>query len=149
MKKTPHTLVLLAVLASSAALYFGTGMQPIWWLAWIVPIPLLLLASRASISWTFAAATLACTIGNLNEWHYLHKVIEIPLIPTLLITILPGLIFGGCILLYRYFLRTSMWRAALIFPSSWVVYEFVSESLSPHSTAGNIGYSQMHFLPIL
>jgi apolipoprotein N-acyltransferase len=110
---------------------------------------LLLLASRASLGWTFAAAALACTIGNLNEWNYLHKVIEIPFIPTLLITILPSLIFAGCILLYRSSLRTSIWRAALIFPSFWVVYEFVSESLSPHSTAGNLGYSQMHFLPIL
>jgi apolipoprotein N-acyltransferase len=139
----------LAVIASSIALYFGTGLQPIWWLAWIAPIPLLLLASRASLKSTFAVALLAWTIGNLNEWNYLHKVIEIPLIPTLLITVLPGVIFAADVLLYRRFLQTSIWRAALIFPSFWVCYEFLSESFSPHSTAGNISYSQMHFLPIL
>jgi apolipoprotein N-acyltransferase len=144
-----QTRFALAVIASSAALYFGTGLQPIWWLAWIAPIPVLLFASRASGSWTFAVALLAWTVGSLNEWNYLHKVIEIPLIPTLLITILPGLIFAANVLLYRRFLRTSIWRAALAFPSLWAVYEFISESLSPHSTAGNISYSQMKFLPIL
>jgi apolipoprotein N-acyltransferase len=142
-------LAVFGLIASPAALYFGTGLHPIWWLAWIAPIPVLLFASRASWRETFAVAALAWAIGDLNQWHYLHHVIEIPLVPTLLITILPGLIFAGDVLLYRRFLRTSTWRAALIVPSIWVFYEFVSESLSPHSTGGNISYSQMKFLPIL
>ena len=35
------------------------------------------------------------------------------------------------------------------FPSFWVCYEFLSETASPHSTFGNLGYSQMNFLPVL
>ena len=40
-------------------------------------------------------------------------------------------------------------RAALVFPSFWVFYEFLSERTSPHSTFGNLAYSQMNFLPVL
>lgn len=67
----------------------------------------------------------------------------------LAITLIPALLFATDILLYRRALRKSAWRAALIFPSFWVACEFVNASTSIHSTAGNISYRQMNFLPVL
>src|SRR5271169_4898719 len=110
---------------SSVAFFFGTGLQPIWWLAWLAPVPVLFLAPRVSRKLAFAVAVLAWAIGDLNEWHYLRGVLTIPAGIVLLITILPALVFAGAVLVYRRFLRTSTWRAALIFPSIWVFYEFV------------------------
>jgi apolipoprotein N-acyltransferase len=37
----------------------------------------------------------------------------------------------------------------LIVPAFWVTYEYVTSLLSIHGTIGNIGYSQLNFLPIL
>lgn len=124
-------------------------MRPLWWLAWLAPIPVLLLAPRVSGKAAFALAFVAWGIGGLNEWHYLHGVLTIPTGIVVMITLLPALFFAVDVVVYRAFLGGSAWRAALIFPSIWVFYEFVSERLSIHSTAGNISYSQMNFLPIL
>jgi apolipoprotein N-acyltransferase len=143
------TLGTAAVLASSAAVYFGTGLRPVWWLAWLAPIPVLLLAPRVPAWLAFALALLAWTIGDLNESYYFSTVLRIPLAVTALFAVLPALIFAADVLAYRTVLRSSAWRAALIFPSIWVCYEFAIQSFSPHSTAGNISYSQMDFLPIL
>jgi apolipoprotein N-acyltransferase len=140
---------ILALIVSSVALYFGTGLRPIWWVAWVAPMPVLLLAPRRSGRVAFAVALLAWAVGDLNEWNYFHSLLQIPLGVTLLIVLLPALVFATDVLVYRRVARTLAWRAALIFPSIWMCYEFVSESLSPHSTAGNISYSQMNFLPVL
>jgi apolipoprotein N-acyltransferase len=148
-KRSPLALILVAVAASAAALYFGTGLRPIWLLAWIAPIPVLLLAPRVSRTSAFAAALVACAIGDLTWWRYLHTAIEIPLASLLLVVCIPALVFAADVVAYRAFLRISPWRAAVIFPAVWVLYEFVGERLSPNSTAGNISYSQMNFLPVL
>ncbi len=146
--RTPSALALAAP-ASAVAFYFGTGLHPIWWLAWIAPIPLLLLAPRVSRGRAFVMAFLAYAAGSLNEWYYFHRVLQMPLGISLTIVLVPALFFAAGVRLYRGALKNSAWRAALIFPSFWVFYEFASESLSPHSTAGNISYSQMNFLPVL
>ncbi len=148
-KRSSLVLVLLALVASSVALYFGTGLHPIWWLMWIAPIPVLLLAPRVSGRVAFAVALLAWTVGGLNEWRFFRGVLEMPLPIVVLIAVLPAVFFAIDVLVYRAFLRTSVWRTVLVFPSIWVFCEFVGESLSIHSTAGNISYSQMNFLPVL
>jgi apolipoprotein N-acyltransferase len=148
-KRSAVVLALPGLVGSAAAFYFGTGLQPIWWLVWVAPVPVLLLVPKVSRAWAFAIAFLALAAGNLNWWHYTHDALRLPLGVVLQIVLLPALVFAVDVLVYRSFLRSSMWRAALIFPSIWVFYEFVSESFSPHSTAGNISYSQMNFLPIL
>lgn len=43
----------LAVAASGALFYFGTGMSPVPALTWLAPLPVLLLASRVP-AWTAA-----------------------------------------------------------------------------------------------
>ena len=139
----------LALLASSVALYFGTGLRPVWWLMWLAPIPVLLAAPRLTRGLAFATAFLAWVVGGFNMWNYYHLLIEIPVAPSLLIILGPALVFAVAVLTYRNVLRVSVWRAALIFPTIWVAYEFVSERMSPHSTFGNISYSQMNFLPVL
>ena len=75
--------------------------------------------------------------------------LSIPLGVVLSIIFLPALIFAVDVMVYRWVLQNSAWRAALIFPSLWVFCEFVSESQSPHSTFGNLSYTQMNFLPVL
>jgi apolipoprotein N-acyltransferase len=142
-------IAVAAVIASGLAVFFGTGLHPVWWLTWIAPIPVLVGAAYLKRGWTFASAFVAWLMGGLNMWNYFHVVLEIPLIPVIVFLSGPALVFACIVLVYRRFLRVSAWQAALIFPTLWVTYELVSERLSPHSTFGNISYSQMNLLPIL
>ncbi len=151
MNPTRHPLLvaLLALLTSGVMLYFSTGLHPLWWVIWIAPVPVLLLAPRVSRRMAFAVAFLAWAIGGLNLWSYFRHLLSTPLIVTLLIIGLPALLFALDVLLYRRLLAKSAWRAALVFSSFWVACEFLNALTSPHSTAGNLAYTQMNFLPIL
>ena len=140
---------LLALVASSVALYFGTGLHPAWWLTWLAAIPVLLIAPRLSRRAAFAVAFLAWAAGGLNMWKYFRVSLSAPLVVALVVVMVPALAFAIDVLLYRWLARKSVWRAALVFPSFWVLYEFLTEMTSPHSTFGNLGYSQMNFLPVL
>jgi apolipoprotein N-acyltransferase len=138
---------------SAAAFFFGTGLHPIWWLTWVAPIPVLLIAPRLSRSAAFAVAFLAWTIGGLNQWHFFRSVLEIPLPIVCVFIGGSALVFGLAVLAYRGFLMPRgivfIGRAALVFSSIWVLAEFVNSRLSIHSTSGNLAYNQMNFLPIL
>jgi len=139
----------LALLSSAVALYFGTGLHPLWWLTWLAPIPVLVVAPRLSQKAAFAMAFLAWAVGGLNLWRYFRVSLSVPLLLALLVVMTPVLAFAIDVLLYRWLIGKSAWRAALVFPSFWVSYEFLSEIVSPHSTFGNLGYSQMNFLPVV
>jgi apolipoprotein N-acyltransferase len=59
-------------------------------------------------------------------------------------------VFGLAVLFVRRFLRRgSLFLGALAFPASWVTWEFLNATLSPHSTWGNLTYTQMNFLPLI
>jgi apolipoprotein N-acyltransferase len=45
--------------------------------------------------------------------------------------------------------RSSLWKAALVFPTFWVTCEHVNNLTSPHGTFPNMGYTQMDLLPLL
>ena len=64
--------------------------------------------------------------------------------------LVPALVFGLCVLFTRSFLRRgALVLGAIAFPASWVAYEYLSEVGSPNSTFGNLGYTQMNFIPII
>ncbi|WP_225737621.1 hypothetical protein [Dyella acidiphila] len=67
-----------AIVLSALLLWWGTGLEPLWPLLWLAPIPVLLVATRASVGRTAIVAFAAWFIGTLNIWHYLHGLIEVP-----------------------------------------------------------------------
>ena len=130
--------------------FYGTGLHPVWWLTWLAPLPLLLIASRVSRRFAFTATAAAWFIGSLNMWSYLLKVIAIPFWVVLTISLAPALLFGVAVLLFRRFVRRSApWRAALVFPAFWVSLEYLNNTTSPHGTFASLGYTQMNFLTVL
>ena len=147
----PHAGIIAgSLIASALAFYFGTGLHPIWWLTWLAPLPLLLIAPRLSLWQAFASSLLASFIGGLNLWHYFRSVLEVPLAPTIIFMVLPACVFALGVLLFRRFaLRGDLLKAAIVYPAFWVSYEFLTASISIHSTYGNLAYNQMNFLPIL
>jgi apolipoprotein N-acyltransferase len=142
--------ILLAGAFSAGLFYFGTGLYPIWWMAWLAPVPVLAVAPRLGRWATFLLGVIAFFIGSLNRWNYFTRVVEVPLPLALVALMLPALAFGLGMLMVRAFLRRGrLVAAAFVLPCYWVSFEALTELGSPHSTFGNLGYSQMNCLPLI
>ncbi len=158
-----RTLVLAvaALAASSLLFYFGTGLKPLWWAPWCGAFILLFAASRLSAWLAFGASALAWFLGSLYMLTYALTILAPPAGPGMsvllsqvtavaLSMILPALVFGGAVLLFRAFVRRgAVWQAALVFPAVWTGFEFLVSLTSPHGTFGALGYSQMQALPLV
>ncbi len=150
MKDRRILLVIAAGAASAGLAYLGTGLHPIWWCLWLAPVPVLALATRLGRGAAFLLAFSAWLLGALNEWNYFTHGIEVPLPLIAIVILIPALVFGLCVLFARSFLlRGSLFLGTFAFPVSWVAYEYLTEAGSPNSTFGNLGYTQMDFLPII
>ncbi|HMH14893.1 MAG TPA: nitrilase-related carbon-nitrogen hydrolase [Edaphobacter sp.] len=148
LKLSSTTLVAVCLAASAALFFLGTGLAPVWVLAWLAPIPVLWLAPRVPASAAFLIGAAAFGLGGFNEWYYLRVVT--PLWVTLLNAVAPACIFGVAVVLFSSrVVKGQLWQAALVVPAFWVVYEYVTSIVSIHGTIGNISYSQMNCLPIL
>lgn len=130
--------------------WYGSGVQPLWWLTWLAPLPVLWLAPRVRAPVAALAAFAAFATGGFNQWDYLHHYIGLPL-PFIAYAIgMPGVALALCVLLFRrLLLRGSSLLATLAVPTAWLAIEYISSLLSPHGTFGSIGYTQMDALPIL
>jgi apolipoprotein N-acyltransferase len=143
-------LVAAAGLASAALTYFGTGLHPIWWMLWLAPIPVLAVAPRLGAGVAFFLGSIAWLIGETNQWNYVTRAIELPLHIAILYFVVPAVVFGLGVLFVRGFLRRgSLFLATLAFPVCWVAYEYLTAITSPHSTWGNLAYTQMNSLPVI
>ena len=141
---------LCALLATAALLFFGTGLHPVWWLTWVAPLPVLLMASRARALPAFGIATVSWFVGGLNMWRFLVGLLHINAAMVVLFLGATACVFGLVVLAHRTFVRRgACWLAALSVPAIWVTFEYVISVVSPHGTFGNISYSQMDCLPVL
>ena len=142
-------LITAACLVSAAFVYLGTGLHPIWWALWLAPIPVLAISPRLRAGPAFLLGGIVWLTGSMNQWNYVKHVIELPLQITVLYFVVPAVVFGFGVLFVRGLLRRgSLFLAALALPVYWVTYEYLSAISSPHSTWGNLAYSQMDCLPL-
>ena len=95
-------------------------------------------------------AFVAWFLGQMNQWKYLAYGIQLP-VPLIVVSFaIPAALFGLGVLLVRSFLRRgSIFLAALSFPLYLATYEYLVAIASPHSTFGNLGYTQMNCLPVI
>ncbi len=143
-------LIAAAGLISAAFVFFGTGLDPIWWLLWFAPVPVLAIAPRLHALTAFLLGAVAWLIGEINQWNYVRHVIELPPGIAILYFVVPAVVFGLGVLFVRCLLqRGSIYLAAIAFPVYWVTYEYLSATLSPHGTWGNLAYTQMDCLPAI
>jgi apolipoprotein N-acyltransferase len=143
-------LTIAAGLVSAAFAYLGTGLHPIWWALWLAPIPVLAIAPRLHGSAAFFLGAIVWLIGEMNQWKYVTRAIELPPHITILYFVVPAVVFGFGVLFVRGFIRRgSLFLASLAFPVYWVAYEYLTAMASPHSTWGNLAYTQMNCLPAI
>ena len=143
-------LGIAATLASALCFWFGTGLDPAWWLTWLAPLPVLWLATRVRATAAALSAFAAALIAAGNQWHYVHDVIRLPLPVVVLATCAGTLVFALAVLLYRRLaLRGQHLTAMLSVPLLWTTIFFANAALSPHGTWGDLAYSQIDALPVI
>jgi apolipoprotein N-acyltransferase len=140
----------LAIVATGAMFYFGNGLNPLWPLMWIAPLPVLLFALRSKW-WATAMVTVAAMLlGNLNMWSYLTKTLGMPVSVWVGIFLAASVVFAAGVLLFRVLvLRGAVWSGLVALPAVWVTSEYVRNLTTPHGSAGSLAYSQLRFLPFL
>ena len=143
-------LICTAGLVSAALAYLGTGLHPIWWALWLAPIPVLAISPRLRAGPAFLLGGIVWLIGEMNQWNYVRHEMELPLQITVLYFAVPAGVFGFGVLFVRSLLRSrSLFLASLALPVYWVTYEYLIAISSPHSTWGNLAYTQMDCLPVI
>jgi apolipoprotein N-acyltransferase len=143
-------LIAAAGILSAVFAYFGTGLHPIWWALWLAPIPVLAISPRLRGGAAFLVAAFAWVVGEMNQWNYVRHQIELPPQITILYFVVPAVVFGLGVLFVRGFVRRgSLFLATLALPVYWVAYEYLTAIASPHSTWGNLAYTQMNCLPVI
>ncbi len=144
-------LAALGVLSTAALLLAGNGMNPVWPLMWVAPIPVLLLAAETS-SWRVAAgaAALSMLLGSLTMLHYLHVALRLPVMAWLVPFSIASLLFAAGVLLFRGLLhRGAVFSAVIALPAFWALCEFLASFAPANGTAGSLAYTQERCLPIL
>lgn len=119
-----------------------------WFLLWLAPVPVLVVALNLSGKKAFAISFLGYLIGRMSWFTYLITVATI--IPAILFTLLLPLIFALIVTGTRWIVvKTKFWIGIFPFPVFFTAYEFLLLSFSADGTAGSISYSQANFLPVI
>ena len=139
-----------AILATALLEWFGTGLEPLWPLAWLAPVPMMLFALDAGALATAGASFVAWFAGAFTSWHYFHDVLRVPTAMPLMIFGLLSVVFVLTVLLFGALMRRgAIWAALFGTPALWVTAEYANSLTSVHGTYGSLSYTQLDFLPIL
>ncbi|MEV6032300.1 hypothetical protein AB0L65_14180 [Nonomuraea sp. NPDC052116] len=112
--------------------YFGTGFSPIPALTWLAPLPMLLLASRASGRATFALAFLAFLAGMTNQLDFFLRTPSVPRPIGIGIIVGCSLLFGLVVWLFRALARRGLiMLAASAPPAVWVALMYLTVLANP------------------
>lgn len=139
----------LACAATALLMYFGTGLEPVWPLVWLAPLPVLWFAPRHS-GWSAGlVAFVASLAGAWTYWGY-FRFVRLPFGAWLGGFSTAAIMFALGVVLFRaLLLRNRVASAVIAFPATWVTFEFVRNLLWPHGSGGSLAYTQLGFLPFL
>jgi apolipoprotein N-acyltransferase len=134
-------IIVLATLLSGAMFYLSQGLDNLWVLAWLAPIPLLWLAYGKTPDWQLMTATavsiLAGSIYVIQCYRMLPPGVTVPAVA------LQAILFCVAVWFARLAYRVLTPLLALFaFPCCWTAFEFLSELASPNGTYGSFAYSQ-------
>src|SRR5690242_66264 len=107
----------VATVASAVLFFFGTGLDPVPELAWVAPLPILLLAPRVSGAAALACAFAAYLAGSTGSWSYFWHSLAVPRPAALAILGGSALLFALSTGLFRLLVRRgNRFLAALAAP---------------------------------
>lgn len=141
-------LQLIAAIAAGVPLYFMLGPQPVPWLAWCAPVPVLWLVLRSSRRDAAWSGALAAAVGLSSNLAYMSLLM--PLAAVLAVLAFKALLWVLVLLLTRrVVLRYRSNWCVLAYPLLWVAIDTLMASLLPDGNWGSLAYSQAEQLPLL
>lgn len=124
------------------------GLHPLWWVAWIAPVPLLAASLRASEKESWVLGFLAGLVGQATGFSYLSSVTGAAL--AAIFTLLNALLWAFILMRARALtVRSNHWLAPFAYPALWAGVETVVAAVSPHSSWGSQAYAQMDALAVI
>jgi len=137
-----------AALLSGGALAQVYGLHPLWWLAWLAPIPLLVAAMGASRLTSFLLGAIAGALSVAGLLSYLLGLAGPG--PVAFIVTVQALLWGVMAFAVRgATTRLPALAAAFMFPALLAAIETITAQTSPHGSASSLAYSQMDFLYVI
>ena len=140
-------LPVASAVAIGIGLRFVVNLEPVWWLAWILPGLLLVVALRTD-NWTARGlVALAALIGVSVNAPFFLKVM--PPVPVILITLLQALLWMFTIGTASRVIKAfdSAWTV-LALPVIWVAADTLLAHFTPDGNWGSLAYSQADVLPV-
>ncbi|WP_421931174.1 nitrilase-related carbon-nitrogen hydrolase [Phenylobacterium sp.] len=123
-------------------------LAPVWPLAWIAPVFLLIAAFKAGPREALLLAFVAGALQATGAYAY-YDLVTGPVVASALV-VLFGLLWVGVIgLTRRFVLQMPGPLAAFAYPTVWAAMDLAFSLLSPHGSMGSIAYSQMPALPVI
>ena len=134
-------------LAIGGGLWFVVNLEPLWWLAWILPGVLFWLALSTDGWHSRGLVALAALVGAASNFTYLLKVM--PLVAAMIVLLLQALLWvfviGASARVVKRF--KSAWTV-LALPVIAVAADTLLAHLTPDGNWGSLGYTQAQMLPI-
>jgi apolipoprotein N-acyltransferase len=125
---------------------YSFGLDPVWWLAWLAPLPLLVAVLRSSQRQAWLLATLAGVIIASANASYYRVLMGMP--GAIIVTLLQALTWTLVVCLSRrVMLGSATAFAALAYPLLWAAFDTLSAALLPDGNWGSIAHSQAGYLP--
>ena len=148
----PTTRALFFQLAAAAlaglALWPAVGLHPVWWWAWLAPVPLLYLAYRTSARRARWLTVLAAGLGVSVNAPYFFQLMPLPaVVATVAAQALAWVFVVGAS--RRLVVRYQTWWTVLAYPVLWAGLDTLEAAWLPDGNWGSMAYSQATFLPAL
>ncbi|MGW4525833.1 acyltransferase [Amycolatopsis sp. NPDC004378] len=141
MNKLGWAVVATAV--SAVLFFFGTGLDPVPELAWLAPLPVLLLAPRVPAAAALGCAFAAHLAGSSGSWSYFWHSQAVPRPAALAILGGSALLFALSAGLFRLLVRRGHgFLAAFAAPALWTVGLYVVSLLNPTGLMGTLMTTQ-------
>lgn len=145
-RRTAWPLNVLLALVGAVALRYALGLSPLWWMAWVAPLPLLIAVARAGRAETALLAIMAGLIGASVNLDYFTIVMGLPAaLGVIALQALTWTLILG--LTRRVIVRGSGLPAMLAYPLLWAAFDLLSARFLPDGNWGSLGYAQAGFLP--
>jgi apolipoprotein N-acyltransferase len=141
--------IIAAIIFSGICWYVSFGLNGYYWyLTWVAPIPILLVAFTSKSTTAFWASFIAYLLGRMSWFGYLVTVTR--LVPAIILVLVISLAFALVIIITRrVVLKTDSLLAPFIFPVFFTAYEWLVGNFSPDGSAASLAYTQSGCLPII
>lgn len=144
----PRLLQFALAIAIGIGLRFVVNLDPVWWLAWVLPGLLLALALHTGNWISRGLVAVAALIGVSVNATFLLKVMPLP--PVILITVLQALLWMFTIGSASRVIKTfdSAW-SVLALPVIGVAADTLLAHFTPDGNWGSLAYTQADVLPVV